>query len=208
MNIDIWREKAAIKLKDIGIWLNYHYQRDVPYLTYGTLAGLTIWPLVEAAVTTGQAAPVIGAIYSVAGGVGGNLVANQIESWKDRAESPTEAEVIEAITQQVTNDDLRDSLDIIIEQLGAITLAQEGLNDDDRNRFKYQLRLDLEALGNLDKFEAELEGSGAIAQDGATAIGERGVILKDSRVDGSIVTGKIDTGGGDFIGRDKKQRND
>lgn len=205
MNIETWREKATTKLAEIGTWLHYRRQRDLPYIAYGTLAGLTIWPLVEAAATTGQVAPVIGAVYSVAAGVGANLVANQIESWKEQAKPPTEAEVIETIAQQATNDELREALDAVIEHLEAITLAQVSLNDDDRNWFMVQLRRDLETLGNLGRFEANLEGSGAIAQDESTAVGEHGVNVKDSRVDGSIVTGKINASG-DFVGRDKKAK--
>lgn len=52
-------------------------------------------------------------------------------------------------------------------------------------------------------YRAHVEGGGAIAQGaGATAVGERGVNVGGS-VGGSVITGDVNTSGGDFVGRDK-----
>ena len=88
-----WKEAAAEKLKGIGAWLERRGQQDVPFLVYGTLCGLSLWPLVEAA-QAGQFLPVVMTLGGIAGGVGGNLLAEQVQRWKDRAEPMDEAEVV------------------------------------------------------------------------------------------------------------------
>ena len=44
-----WQEAAGRKLRELADWLNRRRREDAPYVVYGTLAGLTLWPLVEAA---------------------------------------------------------------------------------------------------------------------------------------------------------------
>lgn len=43
---ETWMNQAHQKLQGIGHWLK---KGDAPYLAYGTVAGLSLWPLVEAA---------------------------------------------------------------------------------------------------------------------------------------------------------------
>jgi hypothetical protein len=59
----------------------------LPYLAYGAVAGLTLSPLVEAFVRSGRPDSALLALYGVAGGVGGNLVAEQLQRWHGRTPS-------------------------------------------------------------------------------------------------------------------------
>jgi hypothetical protein len=66
----VWQEQITIKLRHLSGWLTQRRQQDLPYLAYGTVAGLTLWPLVEAFARSGRPDAVLLALYGVAGGVG------------------------------------------------------------------------------------------------------------------------------------------
>ena len=188
--LETWRAQAGRKLEQVGQWLERRRRQDLPYMAYGTVAGLALWPLVEAAAQSGQFWPVVGAMYGVAGSVGGNLIANQLEAWKNRADPPTEEEVVVWVATEVGgSDELRQALDAILEELGALATAQASLSEADKAWFMAALRQEMAQLGNLERFAATLSGGGAIAQGpGATAVGERSVFVGGS-VSGSIITG-------------------
>jgi formylglycine-generating enzyme required for sulfatase activity len=172
-----WQEAAAGKLKGIGTWLDRRRREDAPYVAYGTLCGLSLWPLVEAA-QAGQFLPVVMALGSIAGGVGGNLIAEQVQRWKDRADPVDEAEVAEWVAERVpTDESLREALDTILEMLEAIPLAGAALDEAGRAWFAEALRQEMDRLGNLSRFEVTLVGSGAIAQDHSVAAGAGGVAV-------------------------------
>ena len=183
--VEEWKEQAAERLRGIGAWLG----RRAPYATYGALCGLSLWPLVEAA-QGGQALPVMVALGSVAGGVGGNLIAEQVQRWADRADEGT---AVEWVAERAPQDgDLRRALDAILERLEALPAAQAGLGEAERGRFVEALRGEMAALGNLPRFEAHFEGAGAIAQGKkATALGEGVVVEGDVR--GDVVAGSKHT---------------
>jgi hypothetical protein len=42
------QEQAAANLRQMGHWLAQRRQTGLPYLAYGTVASLSLWPLVEA----------------------------------------------------------------------------------------------------------------------------------------------------------------
>jgi hypothetical protein len=45
---ELWQEQISAKLRYLGGRLVQRRQQDLPYLAYGTVAGLTLWPLVDA----------------------------------------------------------------------------------------------------------------------------------------------------------------
>jgi hypothetical protein len=188
--IEIWKEQASERLQEPGGWVERRKSQDVPHLLYGALCGLSLWPLVEAA-QAGQWLPVMMALGSVAAGVGGNLIAEQVQRWKDRAD---EAQVTEWVVEHAPADpDLREALDTILERLDAVAQAQVGLSETDRRWFADTLREEMAQLGNLARFEARLSGSGAIAQgEGTSAVGQRGVLVEGD-VHGDVVTGQKTT---------------
>ena len=189
-DIDRWTQATAGKLRGIGRWLDRRKYREVPYLIYGTLCGLSLWPLVERA-QAGDTLPVMMALGSVTGGIGANLIANQIQHWADRAGKVTEEEIVEWVAEHAPEDvELRGALDEILERVDAVRVAQERMDEDERQLFLSALHNELQKLGNLSRFEAVLEGSGAIAQgSGAKAAGERGVLIEGDARGNVIVTG-------------------
>jgi hypothetical protein len=184
-NLDIWKEKAGEQLRTLGDWLRRRGARDAPCLLYGTLCGLSLWPLVEAA-QAGQTLPVMMGLGSVAAGVGGNLIAEQVQRWKGRADKAQVAQWV--VENAPTNPDLREALDDILESLDAVAQAQAGLGEAEREWFAVTLRKELAQLGNLARFEATLSGSGAIAQEHSVAAGAGGVAVGGD-VHGDVVTG-------------------
>jgi len=128
------------------------------------------------------------ALGSVAGGIGGDLIAGQVQRWKERAD---QAEVAGWVAEHASaNPELREALDDVLEKLDTLAQAQAGMGEADRRWFAETLREEMSRLGNLARFEAALSGSGAIAQrEGARAVGQGGVLVEGD-VYGDVVTGR------------------
>jgi hypothetical protein len=108
----MWQGQISAKVRHLGGWLAQHRQTDLPYMAYGTVAGLTLWPLVEAFARSGRPDAVLLALYGVAGSVGANLVAEQRQRRRDQAGPPGEAEVVAWVREAApANPDLRQALD-------------------------------------------------------------------------------------------------
>ena len=156
-----WRDRAAAKLQQFKQWAIHD---DAPYLVYGTVAGLSLWPLVEASAqaASGQLPFSLAvALGSFAGVVGTNLIAEQLQRWRDRAEPVTENEVITWIQDNVaTEADLLSAFDTIIAKLDAIPTVQSALSVSEQEWFTQTLRQELAQLGNGPKYTAVLHGSG------------------------------------------------
>ena len=184
-SLETWKEKTGERLRGMGDWLERRKAQDAPYLLYGALCGASLWPLVEAA-QTGQMLPAGMALGSIAAGVGGNLIAEQVQRWKNEAD---EAALAEWVAERAPGDPgLRDALDAILEQLDAVAQAQVGLSETDRDWFAATLRKELTQLGSMARFEAVLTGSGAIAQDHSVAATTGGVAVgRDVRGDVRVV---------------------
>ena len=187
--LQTWKDQTGQHLHRLGDWLERVKQGYAPYLLYGALCGISVWPLVEAA-RAGQSLDVTLALGGVAAGVGGNLLAEQVQRWKDRADESAVTQWV--IEQAPANPDLRQALDAILEKLDAIPQAQAGLDDAGRRWFAETLREELAQLGSLARFEATLVGAGAIAQGGGRAVGQSGVLVEGD-VYGDVVTGSKTT---------------
>jgi hypothetical protein len=48
-NLDVWKEQTGQKLQQIGGWLKHRRDRELPYVVYGALSTMVVWPLVPAA---------------------------------------------------------------------------------------------------------------------------------------------------------------
>ena len=175
-NIDekIWRALGLAKLKQqFKQWFN---RDNVSYVTYGTVAGLALWPLVEAAAQAppGQLpASLYIALGSVAGGVGSNLIAEQLQRWRDRAAPVTENDVIAWIRENVAaRGELLTALDAINARFDTFTAAQDSLAPADQDAFWQKLRQELAQLGNTPQYEAILQGKGVIVQGEGAAVGD------------------------------------
>jgi hypothetical protein len=161
--------------------------RAAAYSVYAGLSAATLWPLVQAA-RGGELTPVVLTLGSVAAGVGGNLIAEQVQRWKDRVQT-SEADVAAWVDERAARDSaLREALHSILKEVDAVALARATLNKAEDEAFVADLRADLARLGGLQWFEATLSGSGAIAQGpGAVAAGAGGVAAGRDVRGGNVV---------------------
>ncbi len=156
-SVDVWQAKVGESLRGLDAGALRLRAQDTAYVLYGTLCGLTVYPLV-ATVGAGDYAGAFMALGNVLGGIGSNLVANMVQEWKDNP--PSAAAVQEAMTENVaTNAPLRAELDALMEKLEVIPQAQAELDAAERAWFAETLRAELAALGNLARHEVHIEGS-------------------------------------------------
>lgn len=102
-----WKDRVYERLVDWRLRLEQARPRSV----YTALSAAALWPLVQAAQSEGVL-PVAVALGSVAAGVGGNLLAEQIQRWNDQAEGISEADIEAWIATQVAADtEFRQTLD-------------------------------------------------------------------------------------------------
>jgi hypothetical protein len=167
---DRWKDNLRERLA--GWWSRA--ERAGATSVYAGLSAAALWPLVEAA-RKGELMAAALALGAVAGGVGGNLIAGQIERWKTR-DRVGEAEITAWVEERVAgNAGLRAALDDVLDRLEAVNTVQAGLSEPERRAFGEALHADLERRGNLAKFEGTFSGADAIAQGaGAVAAGAGG----------------------------------
>ncbi|RME57805.1 MAG: hypothetical protein D6790_12810, partial [Caldilineae bacterium] len=127
---------------------------------------------------------VLVALTGVVGGIGGNLIANQIQAWQDKSE----AELAQELTTLAETDPAwLDALDALLLEFEAPRVVQAVLPEADWDRFQRLLRQELERLGNLEKYTQyfDLAGTfqGPVAAGGGDAISalnSTGPVIKPS----------------------------
>lgn len=72
-----WRQQIQERLARFAASARPEFREVGPNLLYGFLSAMALWPVAEAAQQGEWAA--LGAFFGVAGGVGANLIANQIK---------------------------------------------------------------------------------------------------------------------------------
>ena len=190
MNLDQWKEAARHNLQRVAARIG----QLAPGTVYGALCSASLLPVIPAAQQGDYAA--LMALGSVVGGVGGNLIANQIQGWYDRSEEDLAAELV----QHAAADPVwRDALDRVLAELQAPQIVQTTLGEVDRAWFGDALRAELARLGNLARYEALLEGSGTIIQgSGNVGTGAYGTAI--GTVQGNAVVGDDNlTAGGHLV---------
>ncbi len=142
-SLEIWQEKIVAQMQN---WKAKLYQASV-YPVYSFLSSAAILPAIEALQKGGWMQ--LGALFNA---LGVNLLANQIQKWKDLADPG------EDIQESIAHDtELRKDLDKVLEKLEVITLAGKALPPFDKERFSQTLREELHQLGNLEKFTVQLK---------------------------------------------------
>ena len=190
--LDTWKEKFQNHLPG---WRE-RMQRAGVKSVYAFISASALWPVAQTFLTDVPAAFI--ALGGVLAGVGGNLLANLIQNRKDEIETAKQIE-----TELAQNPALHLELDAVLKKLEALPLAQQQLAEADRVWFVEILREELQRLGNFEKFAAELQGAGAIAQgDSAKAVGAAGALIEGS-MSGVLATGNLSVGG-DVVGGNKK----
>jgi len=151
---------------------------------YAFVSAMTLWP-VAAALHGGD----LGAVAALGGalaGVGGNLIANRLQGWKDETDAARQLTAAVA-----TEPALREELDAMLEKLDAVARARDALPEAERQWFRETLSTELARLGHAPRYTAQLTGSGAIAQGpGAVAAGQGGIAI------GGSVQGNVSLGSG------------
>ena len=182
--LETWKAQVYERLWDWRLRL----EQARPVSIYSTLSAMALWPLVQAAQSEGML-PMAMTLGNVAAGVGGNLIAEQVQRWRDHAAeaSHDEATIAAWVKEHLaTQADLRLALDTILERLETVPQAQATLDEAQRAWFAQTLRQELAAMGSLARFAAHLTGSGSIAQGPeAVAAGERGVAGRN--IQGSVI---------------------
>jgi formylglycine-generating enzyme required for sulfatase activity len=112
---------------------------------FGFLATMTLFPLAEA-LARGDSMGVGLTLGGIAAGVGGNLIAEQVQRWKDRASAGgvDEEAAPDLESALATSQDLREAVDAILDELDVIHQAHEALPEPDRPWFAEQLQAELD----------------------------------------------------------------
>ncbi|MEW5869481.1 MAG: SUMF1/EgtB/PvdO family nonheme iron enzyme [Chloroflexota bacterium] len=151
-DLDTWKAQLAQRLPG---W-RARMQRAGVDSVYAFISAAALWPVVEAA--RGGEWAALAELGKVAAAVGTNLLANQIQNWKD--ESDAARQLQEAASQQP---DLRNELDAVLQKLEAISLAGARLSEAERDWFVNALRAELQQAGSaLQIVEGDYLESGAI----------------------------------------------
>jgi len=126
---------------------------------YTFIAAAALYPVAQAAQQGDWSA--LAALGGVTASVGTNLLANQIQKWRDENDAAAQLEI-----GAQENAALRRELDAVLEKLDAFTIAQNALPASERAWFRHTLREELTRLGNLDSFAQFIVGDSNIAVQG------------------------------------------
>ncbi|WP_423226103.1 formylglycine-generating enzyme family protein [Candidatus Amarolinea aalborgensis] len=172
MNLSEWKTEAHANLRRLAGTL----RRMAPGTLYGALASASVLPVVIAASQGDFAA--VAALGSLVGGVGGNLIANQLQAWKDRSE----ADLALDLQAHATADPAwRDALDQMLNEFQAPQVLEVALDPTDRSWFADLLRRELAAIGSLVTYQATAQGSdNAIAQGSQAKAASGGGVVADT----------------------------
>ncbi len=183
MSFDLkqWKDRISEGLQNLKSRVSGFAGQSV----YGFASTLALWPLVEA-VKTGDLAGPIMALGGIAGGVGANLIANQLQQWKDGDQA---AMMKNLSLDLASRQELRDAVDSVLAELKVISSVKCALGDEDRTWFQDSLKEELARLGNLERFKIEIEGDHNIIA-GGDVVGS-GAIL-DKQTGGIQVRGDVE----------------
>ena len=164
--------------------LSNRVRRLAPGTIYGSLCASTLWPVISAAGQGDFGA--VGALCGVLGSMGGSLVAGRIQAWRDRSEAELATELGE---EAKNHPEWREALDKLLEEFDSPRIVQGALSEADKEWFARTLKDELSNLGNLDRYQAMLVGSGSIVSgEQAKGSGERGVVA-DAIQDSIVIPG-------------------
>mgnify|MGYP001158007861 CR=1 FL=1 len=168
-NLESWKAQIADYFKSHALLIK---QAGADTL-YGLLAAGALLPAIGA-YQGGEVFPVMMALSELLGNIGGNLISNQIQKWKDKTDAEVAREILGSIRQDAN---VQQALDTLLEKLEVISSAQQALSDVDKQWFLATLQAELKKINSAI----------AINTDGGAYIA------------GNFVQGP----GGKFVGRDE-----
>ena len=194
-----WEEKAAKnygRLGNLAQWLR-NKTKPAGIVAYSALATFTIWPLAQAASAAAAAGqslpmPLLMTLGALVGNLGSNVLAGQIQSWYQSAvagQPPKETDIINWLSQNVPQKaDLKEELDTLLEELHTLEHVQTSVTADDWQTLAQQLQSEMQKLGNLPRFQAQLE-SGVIVQGEQNRVAVDHSAIVEGDVNGDVVLG-------------------
>ncbi len=175
---DTWKTAFTARLPH---WRQRMQQLGITSL-YASVSAMALWPVAAAAQTGDwQALTALGAVLA---GVGGNLLANRLQSWQDEADAARQLS-----TALPADPALGTELEAVLHHLDALAQARQALPPEQHAWFDATLQQELAQQGRAASFSAQVHGSGAVAQGpGAVAAGERGVAIGGEAHGNTIIT--------------------
>ena len=174
--LDTW--KANLKQRLPG-WRSRMQDAGVTS-AYAAISAAAIWPVVEA-VRNGQWAA-LAALGAVVAGVGSNLLANQLQDWKDERDAARQ--LAEAVLDQPA---LRAEIDVVLVKLDALTAAREALPEADRAWYVETLRAELGRLGS--PLRDLIIAGGDVTTGGSASAKDKGLAFVGNA--NTIISGKV-----------------
>ena len=211
LDVTVWKKRAGLNLRQLGANLRQRVSgltKAAPYAVYGSLMAATVWPLVQTAWQTGNVVAVGALLVGIAGSVGGNLIAEQLQRWADAAdnegEAAAQAQIVDWIEAELPQQPaLREAGDALLQQADALPAAKAGLSDEDRAWFVQQLANEMHGLGNYAQFAEHLQGA-TIAEGEDAVAAASGAVVALGDVEGDINTsGAGNAPGGPTIAKGK-----
>jgi ABC-type iron transport system FetAB ATPase subunit len=151
MSFDL-KAKAAEKLKSF----TRTAAQASSYMTYSTLAAMTLWPVFEA-IGKGDVNSAITALLGAGASAGAGLITQKALDWKGKTDAELQAEATRWIDETVTKDDaLKQALDAVLAKLDAPQLAQAGLSAADRAWFVHTLQDEARRIGSTVHIEGDV----------------------------------------------------
>ncbi len=180
---EMWRTEATEKLKTLHHWFTQRLSQNLPYPVYSTLVGLALYPPVHISRQPNGIWAVLGVVQDVTNYTDNFFITDQLKQWQAQELLPDEKEIIQWVTEQITQYNRRwQAFNPILDFLQVMSIAQTVIPATEWMWIEKAWREEHNQLQ-----QATLSGSGAIAQgEGATAVGEGGVKAGD--VGGSITT--------------------
>ncbi len=178
-----WKEKIRERLKG---WKGRMEAAGVNSI-YAFLSASALLPVIQQASQGGEWPVISTAISAFFAGIGGNLLANRVQDWRD------ESDLAREIEMKIEQDPkLREELDVLIEKMDVLAEAKNHLPEIDRKWFATTVHRELKALGNLSRFQATLDGTGSIVQGNDNVTSGAGGVSVKGNVYGNITIGSSD----------------
>jgi len=128
------RQKLAHLARTIEEW--------TPKTLYGAVAGMTLLPL---AATSDDPRTVLAGLV---GGIGANLIANQLEAWQQRDDENEHTLAAQLTENSCTDETLRAALDTLLAKVDALQTLVEHLPDAERAATLQTLEAQFKKLGS------------------------------------------------------------
>ncbi|MGH7492564.1 MAG: SUMF1/EgtB/PvdO family nonheme iron enzyme [bacterium] len=162
-NFKVWQEQVQQRLRG---WKDSMVANGIDSI-YATLATSALWPLAQAIVSE----PLVAGseLMKLLGSIGTNLLANKVQSWKDKSSAADLREItllLQHDLQQLPA--LRQEIDTVLQKLEVLDFAKAALPPPDHQWFEQTLRTELQRLGNI----TPLQNSGVLIADSEVSVGK------------------------------------